>query len=254
LAASVNGRLITLAEYEAEVARFEAAQLSAGIDLATIGGYQMQVLDTLIDRELLVYGAELSGFSIDENGLQARVNQLADEVGGMDNLMMWVESNGYTLDTFEQSLRAEMLAAMMVELLTDQIPSTNEHIHARHILVADRATAEQLLEQLNNGADFALLAVQYSIDPSTRPDGGDLGWFPQGYLLISEVETAAFRLQPGEISDIVESELGFHIVQTLEREIRPLSPDARSALRHSIVEEWLETQRQEAELEIFITP
>jgi hypothetical protein len=254
LAASVNGRPITLAEYEAEVARFEAAQLSAGIDLATIGGYQMQVLDTLIDRELLVYGAELSGFSIDENGLQARVNQLADEVGGMDNLMMWVESNGYTLDTFEQSLRAEMLAAMMVELLTDQIPSTNEHIHARHILVADRTTAEQLLEQINNGADFALLAVQYSIDPSTRPDGGDLGWFPQGYLLISEVETAAFRLQPGEISDIVESELGFHIVQTLEREIRPLSPDARSALRHSIVEEWLETQRQEAELEIFITP
>ena len=254
LAASVNGRPITQAEYEAELARYEAAQQAAGIDLATLEGYPSHVLDTLIDRELLVYGARVSGFSLDEDSVQARMDQLADEVGGMDNLMMWVESNGYTLDTFEQSLRAEMMAAMMVELLTDQIPSTNEHIHARHILVADRATAEQLLEQLNNGADFALLAVQYSIDPSTRPDGGDLGWFPHGYLLIPEVETAAFRLQPGEISDIVESELGFHIVQTLEREIRPLSPDARSALRHSIVDEWLETQRQEADIEIFITP
>jgi parvulin-like peptidyl-prolyl isomerase len=254
LAASVNGRPITQAEYEAELSRYESAQQAAGIDLATIEGYQSQVLDTLVDRELLVYGAELSGFSVDESSLQTRIDQLANEVGGMDNLMTWVESNGYTLDTFEHSLRAEMLAAMMVELLTDQIPSTNEHIHARHILVADRTTAEQLLEQLNNGADFALLAVQYSIDPSTRPDGGDLGWFPHGYLLIPEVETVAFRLQPGEISDIVESALGFHIVQTLEREIRPLSPDARSALRHSIVEEWLETQRQEADIEIFITP
>jgi parvulin-like peptidyl-prolyl isomerase len=254
LAASVNGRPITLAEYQAELARYEAAQQASGIDLATLEGYQNQVLETLIDRELLVYGAVLSGFNLDESSLQTRIDQLADEVGGMDNLMMWIESNGYTMDSFEHSLRAEMLAAMMVELLTDQIPATDEHIHARHILVADRATAEQLLEQLNNGADFVLLAVQYSIDPSTRPDGGDLGWFPQGYLLIPEVETAAFRLQPGEISDIVESELGFHIVETLEREIRPLSPDARSALRHSIVEEWLNTQRQEADIEIFITP
>ena len=120
----------------------------------------------------------------------------------------------------------------------------------------DRACGrgEQLLEQLNNGADFVLLAVQYSIDPSTRPDGGDLGWFPQGYLLIPEVEATAFRLQPGEISDIVESELGFHIVQTLDREVRQLSPDARSALRHSIVEEWLITQRKEADIQILISP
>lgn len=254
LAASVNGRPITQAEFEAEVARYEAAQQAAGIDLATQAGYQDLVLETLIDRELLVYGAVLSGLNLDDSSLQSRIDQLAVEVGGMDNLMMWIESNGYTIDSFEQSLRSEMLAALMVELLTDQIPSTKEHIHARHILVADRDTAEQLLEQLNNGADFVLLAVQFSIDPSTRPDGGDLGWFPQGYLLIPEVETIAFRLQPGEISDIVESELGFHIVQTLDREVRQLSPDARSALRHSIVEEWLSTQSQEADIQIFITP
>ena len=113
-----------------------------------------------------------------------------------------------------------------------------------------RDTRDQLLD----GADFAEIARIYSIDTSSRPAGGDLGWFPAGYLLVPEVEAAAFDIQPGELSEVIESELGFHIVQTIERGERPLAPDALRQLREEAVMDWLGAQREVAEVQILIAP
>jgi parvulin-like peptidyl-prolyl isomerase len=81
-----------------------------------------------------------------------------------------------------------------------------------------------------------------------------LGWFPQGYLLVPEVESAAWALAPGETSDVVESSLGYHIVRVLERGLQPLAPTARLVLQRRAVELWLEAQRAEAQVEIFVSP
>ncbi|HEV8413341.1 MAG TPA: peptidyl-prolyl cis-trans isomerase [Bryobacteraceae bacterium] len=108
-----------------------------------------------------------------------------------------------------------------------------ERVHARHILLktagksdaekkALQAKAEDLVKQLKNGADFAELAKKYSEDGS-KDQGGDLGWFTHGQM-VAEFDNAAFALKPKEISGVVTSQFGYHIIQTLEKDPAKLKP------------------------------
>jgi len=98
------------------------------------------------------------------------------------------------------------------------------------------------LAQLNGGADFNELA--FKADPITR---GDLGWVPRGYLLNAQIEEAAFGLEVGQHSDVITTEVGFHIVRILAREPnRLLSPDAALALQELALKKWIEEQRTQA--------
>jgi parvulin-like peptidyl-prolyl isomerase len=95
---------------------------------------------------------------------------------------------------------------------------------------------------LNGGADFDELALE--ADPVTR---GDLGWVPRGYLLDPTFEEIAFSLPVGEHSDVITTDVGFHILRVLERDPgRPLSPDATLALQELALKTWIEEQRQQA--------
>lgn len=254
LAARVDGEPITLAEFEAEVQRFEAAQQELGTDLASLNPYRVQILQALIDLTLLAQGAERAGVELTPDELSARVDALAAEFGGSEAMGTWMAANGYDLDSFKRALRREALAAEMTARLVDGVPDSVEQVHARHILVGSREQAQALLAELEAGADFAQLAVERSLDLSTRVDGGDLGWFPRGSLTQEPVEEAAFGLQPGERSGVIESELGFHVLEVLEREQRPLSADARRRFERQAVETWLSEARAEADIEILIDP
>jgi peptidyl-prolyl cis-trans isomerase SurA len=75
-----------------------------------------------------------------------------------------------------------------------------------------RATAEDVRRQLSEGADFAVLARRYSEDPGSREHGGDLGWFRRGRM-VRAFEDVAFAMRPGQLSPIVETEFGFHIIR-----------------------------------------
>lgn len=253
-AANVNGEVIRRADFEDEIRRFEAAKHEAGIDLATLDGYKNQVLQALIDRRLLAQGARANGIQLETGNVDAAVQDLAAELGGNEAMGVWLAETGYTLEGFKLALEEDMLAARMVESILQDVPENVAQVHARHILLASKDDAEFILEQLAANADFGTLARLYSRDSSTRPDGGDLGWFPRGGLLFPEVESAAFELQPGEISDIVKSDLGYHIVQTLETGERPLSPNDLRDMRETAVEDWISTQRESATIEVLITP
>ncbi len=100
---------------------------------------------------------------------------------------------------------------------------------------------KSVLAQLKAGANFDELAAAY--DPVTR---GDLGWFPQGYLLDANLEAAAFALQAGQFSEVIESEVGFHILYILERGVHQLSPDALLVLQEKAVTDWVSQQRAQA--------
>ncbi len=253
-AALVDGTEILLEAYEEELARYEAAQESLGIDLATLGNYREQVLQALIDRRLLAGAARDQGLEFSESELQAEVNRLASERGGNEAMGVWLAENSYTLESFMVALEEELLAAEMVDRIASGVSQSALQVHARHILVRSRGEAEQLREDLLGGAEFAELAVANSLDLSTRLAGGDLGWFPEGYLIVPEVEAAAFALQPGELSPVVQSPLGFHLVEVIEVENRELSPGALRALRQNAVEDWLAEQRAAVEIEIFLQP
>jgi len=108
-----------------------------------------------------------------------------------------------------------------------------ERVHARHILLktdgksdaekkALKAKAEDLLKQLKNGADFAELAKKYS-DDGSKDQGGDLGWFVRNQM-VPEFDSVAFSLKPKELSGVVTSQFGYHIIQVLEKDPARLKP------------------------------
>jgi peptidyl-prolyl cis-trans isomerase C len=253
LAARVNGEGITLVEFAHELSRYEKAQQQLGMDLAALGDYRHSVLNSMIEEHVAAQAAVASGRSVLDDQVDALVESSRQARGGEPGFKAWMNDNYYTLEEFRESIRRQLLAQVATDVVASQVPLTAEQVHARHILVGNENMANTLLSQVTGGADFAKLVSTYSQDYSTRESGGDLGWFPRGVLTVPEVEAAAFSLQPGQTSQVVKSRLGYHIVQTLEREAaRALSPSALEILRRQAVEQWLAQQMQKATIEIYI--
>lgn len=240
-AAIVNGEPISLDEYLIELDLFQTAK---GSDLTEED--KNRVMDNLIDQALLAQAAQENGFSLEEGSLETRIEQLATQMGGKDLLDEWVATQGYTPELFRLALSRSLLAALMRDQITSAVPQVAEQVLARQILVYTREEADQVYAQLEAGNDFGNLALQYN--PLT---GGNLLWFPRGYLLDKKLEEAIFKLQPGDYTPVVETLAGFHIVQILEREAeRPLEADALQGLQTKALQDWLEKKRNESQIQI----
>ena len=106
-------------------------------------------------------------------------------------------------------------------------------------MLYNSAAAQQALGYLKAGWNFDDLAAQY--DPVTK---GELGWFPRGYLPEPAIEQAAFALQAGQFSDVIQTQAGYHILFVEERDpAHPLSPDALLTLQERAIQDWLTQQR-----------
>lgn len=238
LAATVNGEGITAAEFEAELARFQSAQTALGNNVSLEEATQ-RVMGDLINQLLLAQGAQAEGFGVEDAMLQNRIARLSEQAGGADKLAAWEAQHGFTDESFRLALGRQIAAAWMRDKIIAGVPNTAEQVHVRQILFYNADTAQKVLDQLKSGADFNTLAAQY--DPATQ---GELGWFPRGYLLQPQIEAAAFALQPGQTSDVIQTTLGYHILMLLERDPnRMLSPDARLTLQNQALENWLQEQR-----------
>jgi len=239
----VNGEGITVAEFDAEVQRYIAAQTALGkpVDLSTAASV---VTEDFIAQLLLAQGARTNGFVLDDAALQARIDALAAQVGGAEALSAWQNAHGYSEQAFRSALTRAAEAAWMRDRIITAIGSTAEQVHVQQILLYNQETAQNFLLQLNGGADFDELALR--ADPLTR---GDLGWLPRGYLLSKQIEDAAFSLEVGQYSDVITTDVGFHIVKVLARDpARPLSPDAYLALQERTLKRWVEEQKQFADV------
>ncbi|RLC70817.1 MAG: hypothetical protein DRI52_06355 [Chloroflexi bacterium] len=259
LAAIVNGQPILLADYQQLLAEYEAALVSRGFDLDTEEGQQMlaqasrQVLDVMIEQVLIEQAAAREKVTVTDGELDAIIQRDIEEGGGAEKFAAWLQANGWTEEDYRKRLRSQLLTSKMIERVTSSVPTTAEQVHARHILVATEAEAQSILNQLLAGADFATLAQQYSLDEATKVNGGDLGFFPRGILLAPEVEDAAFSLQPGQISGVIASQFGYHIVQVLERvPDYPLSEDALGALRDRAFRQWVDELWKAATIERYL--
>ena len=247
MAIIVNDEGISMDEMKAEVERYTATLAASGKTMPAEQVTQT-VQDDFISQLLLAQGAAEAGFTLDADALQKRLDELAAKLGGMDKLTAWQKANGYTEENFNTALVRSASAAWMRDHIASSVPHSAQQVHARQILLYNEDVANSYFARLQQGEDFDQLADQ--VDPITR---GDLGWFPMGYLAEKTVEDAAFALQTGATSEIIHSEVGFHIIKIMEIDPeRELSPDALATLQTNAVYTWLQDRRQKST--ITLTP
>ena len=170
----------------------------------------------------LVYEKVLSDkYKTTDEELDKELESFKEQTGDQYNL--YVAQYGDE-DALKEALKLNLLQK---KALTEDIEVTDEEVQtyydtlgkveARHILVKDEATANEVKKKLDEGADFAELAKEYSTDEGSAANGGDLGFFGKGEM-VPEFEKAAFSMKKGEISAPVKSEFGYHIIEVTDIE------------------------------------
>ena len=270
LAASVNGEPVYLATYEEELVRQEQGQALVLPGSAT-GDEQddlrTRVLDMLIEQVLIEQAATEYGISITPQRVDEEVEALRQqgtETGGEGSFEQWLAANQWTEETFREALAYQMLVEQVSTLVTANVPEAVTQVRARYLQVDDLALAQSLRSQLvgegtDGTAGFSDLAREYSLDRSTAENGGDLGYFARGMLLVPEIEEAAFALEPGEVSDVISAtvpggeQTTYYLVQVVDVDPeRPLEPQFRAQLLEERFDQWLAEQWAQAEIVRFV--
>ncbi|MGB3905256.1 MAG: peptidylprolyl isomerase [Anaerolineae bacterium] len=254
LAAVVNGEPITMEDYQKQVYQVEAFFQQEGLDLESEEGRERlaqarrQVLEQMIDQVLIRQAAVEMDVSISDAELESNIQEIVEQSGGQEQFNQSLQATETSYDDFRQMLLDQLLSEAVFSAVTESVSSVGEQVHARHILLPTRERAEEVLARLQGGEDFAFLAREYSEDISSRESGGDMGFFPRG-VMPAEVEDGAFSLDVGEISEIIESPFGFHILQVLEKEEREIAVEIFENLRQQTLMKWLEERRGSATIE-----
>ena len=147
-------------------------------------------------------------------------------------------------------LRRQALKRKLSDEITKDEPKSQEQIWARHILLKTEEEAKAVLDRLNKGEDWSKVAAEVSQDASNKDKGGDLGWFGKGQM-DAEFEKASYALTIGEISQPVKSSFGFHIIQLLGRETRPLTSSEYDQAKAKTFDAWLAKIKEEKKPQTF---
>jgi hypothetical protein len=159
---------------------------------------------------------------------------------------------GFKEADYKSLFEAQLLQEKLQAAITADVSHTEKQVWARHILVTDEATALNIIEKLKSGEDFAELAKVLSTATGSGATGGDLGWRGRG-AMVAEFETAAFALEKsGDFTVVpVKSQFGFHIIQLIAKQDRPLTADQYETAKNQAFTDWLATAREEYGVETF---
>jgi peptidyl-prolyl cis-trans isomerase D len=162
---------------------------------------------------------------------------------GYKNLYSTIVANSLTQGSFsEQELREYVRTILYEQKIYNKVAATvapeQDMVWARHILVADQATADEVEKELKAGGDWNTLAAKYSTDTSNNTNGGDLGWFTKG-TMVKEFEDAAWSMKIGAISDPVKSQYGYHIIEVLGHEKRQLTSDEMTTAQQNAYNQFI---------------
>lgn len=236
--ATVNDEGIWLRDFENEVQRFGEAATKLDKEFEENQVREI-VLETMIETLLLAQGARETGFILDQDSYTKKFDNLVIESGGENQFQQWLLDHHYSPESFERLYKLQIEATWMRDYLISRVPTRAEQIRARQILVSSKSLADDIYNQLQNGAEFNYYAWGYD-----QLAGGELGWFPRDYLVLPQIEEVVFNLQPGEYSQVIESTYGYHIVEVMERELdRELTQDALIQKQRLALMAWLVDQK-----------
>ncbi|SDH55837.1 peptidylprolyl isomerase/foldase protein PrsA [Alteribacillus persepolensis] len=212
---------------------------------------ELNIDEEQLDNELESFKEDY-GIEEDEQLLNMLQTQFQMEIESIDD---------FKSEFLKPQLVLEELATADVDLSEEakqQYYEENKEdlvtISARHILVEEKETAEDLLNELENGADFAELAQEHSTDPGSASQGGDLNSFTRGQM-VEEFDEAAFSMEPGEISDPVQTDYGYHIIEVTDKKetYEELAQDVEQQLKEEQakpVEEVMQELLDEANIDV----
>lgn len=277
--AVVNGEPITRAALEQEMTpvRQRMGMTGENVDEARLEELQKQVLDNLIRRELIFQESQKKGFTVEEAAVEERLSALKGRFPNPQQFEQMMAQMNFTEDILKRQIREQLTIQKFVESeIVENIDIAEadakayyeenpdqfeqpEQVHARHILIKVEENAgeearaearkriESVQQKLEEGEEFSALAEEYSEGPS-KSRGGDLGFFSRGQM-VQPFEEAAFAMEPGEVSDIVETRFGFHLIQVVEGKAAGTQSYAEARPR---IEQMLKNQRIQAELDQYI--
>ena len=262
VAATVNGDVIYAREVDGEVA-IVAKQY--GIDLGKTDSTQQRqeisraILDQLIEQRLILQEARARNAMPTEVQVEAQMQEIKRTFPTETDFNTALAQRSLTQAALRDRMRANLAVRNLMAKVApvavsdaevEQYFKTHraefdrpEQVHVRHILLGTESEARLILARLKRGSDsFDALAQQYSKDPGSARKGGDLDFVSRDQV-VPEFAKAAFELQPQQISEVVHTQFGYHIIQLLER--RPPQPATLDQVRDQ-VRAMLQTQKQEA--------
>jgi peptidyl-prolyl cis-trans isomerase C len=259
--AEVNGEAIAVQEFERELALAyefpEGATAPAPDQLVAL---KQTVLQELLDRRLLLQDARSKGITVSQEAVQAALARLKSEYqdGGFQEAL---SQGRLSLADFQAKTAARLTVEKLVdEVVYQRVAVTEdelqgyldahasefqepEEVHAAQIVVKEVEDARHIRDELQQGKKFSDLARAHSLSADARL-GGDLGWFPKG-VMPPEFDKVAFSLQPGQISDVVTSEYGFHLFKVLDR--RPARKKDLAQVRREVERRLLRDKKAKAQ-------
>ncbi len=261
LAARVNGQGISLDLYNRQMTQAQTAMTAnGGVDLKSASGQEMlkslkqQVLDQMINEVVIAQQADREGIKVTDDDLNARLAQMIQDAGSVDKLNEYLNKNQLTLADLCLQVRNQLLGEAMLNRVTGALPTQVEQVHVRQILVPTPALAQQVRDLARSGKDFAELAKQYSVDETTKNNGGDLGWLPKG-VLDPRLDAVMFDLPVNQVSDVIQTQFGYHVIQVTEKQKnRPLPPELIQNARQNAFLAWLQAVRETLKIERLVQP
>jgi peptidyl-prolyl cis-trans isomerase C len=275
--ARVNGEAINKGEFETAIKNVEG-RAGGPVPADQRDRVYRGVLDQLIGYRLLMQETKSRNIEVPETEIDARIAQIKQQFPSEDEFKKQLAQRKMTVEQLRNDAKSDMRVAKMLEAEVNtkvavQPDDVNtfyqqnpdkfqqpERVRASHILIrteenadakakdAAKAKATDLLKQVKAGKDFAELAKQHSQDPGSAVQGGDLGFFQQGQM-VGAFERAAFALKPGEVSDIVETPFGFHIIKMAEKQAARTVPIEEVKPQ---IEQFLQNQQRQQKTQAFI--
>ncbi|NDI34139.1 peptidylprolyl isomerase [Chengkuizengella sediminis] len=243
----------------------------------TTNALVQQLIDqSLVSQELANEGLNVTDEEL-ANGVAKEIEQFKASFGSEEEVEAYLLQYGMSMEDYQKivedlvpfQLQIEKLFESKIEVTDEEIATyyeenlsfytEEEQVKASHILVETKEEAEAIMQQINDGADFAELAIEHSTDSGSGANGGDLGFFGRG-TMVPEFDEAVFNLSIGEVSEIVQSEFGFHIIKvtdkkeantpTFEEKQEEIKDELKKVKTSEQYQLWIEEAKTGSEIEV----
>lgn len=276
LVAKVEGEEITEEQINDEYKIFESiyikqlgedAMSQKGEDGRTLEEtLREQILEKTIMEKIIKNETDKMNLSVSDEEVNKKLDEYIAMTGGKEQFNEFLETSNLTKEFFSENIRKEILVNKHKEMFLSDVEIKDEEsrqffeenkenlevIRASHILLKTEEEAQKVLDMLEDGKEFEELAKGLSVDKASGLLGGDLGYFTRG-TRIPEFEEVAFSLEKGQVSDIVKTEVGYHIIKLVDRKdvYEELKDEIAMVLKEEKYTQEMKNLRQKAKVKIY---